>query len=298
MAAVQGYRLFNVVLARKQVLSPSMLCCVFSGDDVCQMKIDAPDQRIKLLFPSLNGTPSALSPEGSWWEQTKSIPEDERPIPRTYTIRRVNAEAGEMEVEFVMHGTEGPASAWAVGAQPGDALQIVAPNREHVENSGAYEWNPSPQVERALVIADETALPAAKSILEQLAQRDNPPQLQVFIEVPKQGDCIDLSHYTFADVHWLPREATGASYGEALLQAVKQHVQLPDYALTCCQEVQEEAEGELLWDRAESNNRFHGWVAAESTSVKHLRRYLIGECDLAKDTISFMAYWSRGRRPV
>ncbi|WP_437612935.1 siderophore-interacting protein [Erwinia sp. V71] len=298
MAAVQSYRLFNVVLARKQVLSPSMLCCVFSGEDVRHMKMDAPDQRIKLLFPSLNGTPSALTPEGSWWEQTKSIPEAERPIVRTYTIRRVNAEAGEMEVEFVMHGTEGPASAWAVGSQPGDVLQIVAPNRDHVEDSGGYEWNPHPQAERALVIADETALPAAKGILEQLAQRDNPPQLQVFLEVPKQGDCLDFSHYTFAEVHWLPRDAAGASYGEALLQAVKQHVQLPDYAVTCCQEVQEEAEDELLWDRAESDNRFHGWVAAESTSVKHLRRYLIGERDLAKDTISFMAYWSRGRRHV
>jgi NADPH-dependent ferric siderophore reductase len=117
----------------------------------------------------------------------------------------------------------------------------------------------------------------------------------VFIEVPKQGDCVDLGQYAFAEVHWLARDLTGAGYGEALLQAVKQHVALPEYALTRSQEVQEEAEGELLWDRAESDNRFHGWVAAESSAVKHLRRYLIGERNLSKETISFMAYWARGR---
>ena len=296
MSAVQSYRLFNVKLARKEVLSPSMLRCVFRGDDVRHMKSDAPDQRIKLLFPSLNGTPSALTPEGSWWEQTKSLPEAIRPIPRTYTLRRVNVEACEMEVEFVMHGTEGPASAWAVGAQPGDELQIVAPNRDYPEDSGGYEWDPHPHAEQGLIIADETAWPAVKGILEQLARRDTPPQIQVFIEVPKQGDCVDLSAYNFAQVHWRARDLTGASHGEALLQAVKQHVKLPEYALTQCQNVKEEAEGELLWDRAQSDNRFHGWVAAESSAVKHLRRYLTGERNLSKETISFMAYWARGRR--
>jgi NADPH-dependent ferric siderophore reductase len=296
MSAVQSYRLFNVVLARKERLSPSMLRCVFRGDEVRHMKIDAPDQRIKLLFPSLNGTPAALTSDGSWWEQTKALPEDRRPVLRTYTLRRVDVEAGEAEVEFVMHGTDGPASAWAMGAQPGDALQIVAPNRDYPEDSGGYEWNPHPEAERGLIIADETALPAVKGILEQLAHRDTPPQIQLFLEVPKQGDCSDLSAWPFAEVHWLARELTGASYGEALLQAVKQHVMLPDYALTRCQEVQEEEEGELLWDRAESDNRFHGWVAAESTTVKHLRRYLIGERNVSKETISFLAYWARGRR--
>jgi len=297
MAGVQGYRLFNVVLARKQVLSPSMLSCVFSGEEVRHMKMDAPDQRIKLLFPSLNGTPAALSAEGSWWDQAKAMDAEVRPIARTYTIRRVNVDAGEMEVEFVMHGTEGPASAWAVAAEPGNKLQIVAPNRDHREDSGGYEWMPHPQAERALVIADETALPAAKGILEQLAQRDMPPQVQVFLEVPQRGDCIDLSQFAFAEIHWLPREESGASYGEALLDAVQRQVKLPEYALTR-QEVREEAEDDLLWDRVVSNDsRFHGWVAAESGSVKHLRRYLIGERGLSQDTISFMAYWSRGRRP-
>lgn len=296
MAAKEGYRLFNVVLARKQVLSPSMLCCVFSGAEVRQMKTDAPDQRIKLLFPSLNGTPSALTGESAWWETITKMPTDSRPIPRTYTLRHLNAEAGEVEVEFVMHGTEGPASAWALSAEPGDALQMIAPNRAHVADSGGYEWHPHPNVERALVVADETAFPAAKAILEQLAEWPHPPQLQLFIEMPERGDCIDLSHYPFAEVHWLPREETGASYGEALLSAVKQHVILPAAALAP-QPLSEVAEEELLWDRADSaDTHFHGWVAAESGSVKQIRRYLAGERGVSRECISFMAYWSRAPR--
>lgn len=294
----QGYRMFNVVLARKRVLSPSMLCCVFSGEEVRQMKADAPDQRIKLLFPSINGTPSALTEDGekTWWEKARAMPQETRPIARTYTIRHVNTEAAEVEVEFVMHGTEGPASAWALNAEPGAALQMVAPNRACSTSSGGYEWDPHPDVERALVIADETALPAAKAILEQLAEQDNPPQLQMFLEVPKRGDCLDLSHYRFADIHWLPREESGASHGEALLGAVQQRVTLPESALVRG-ELREEGEDDLLWDRADSaDRRFHGWVAAESSAVKQLRRYLIGERGLSPECISFMAYWSRGPR--
>lgn len=296
MADVQGYRLFNVVLARKQVLSPSMLRCVFSGDEVRQMKLDAPDQRIKLLFPSINGTPATLTDEGekTWWEKVRAMPQETRPIARTYTLRHLNAGAGEVEVEFVMHGTEGPASAWALNAEPGAPLQLVAPNRACPTSSGGYEWDSHPEVERALVVADETALPAARAILEQLAGWQNPPQLQLFLEMPKRGDCVDLSHYRFAEVHWLPREESGASHGEALLSAVKQQVKLPESALVRG-ELHEEQDGDILWDRADSGDkRFHGWVAAESSAVKQLRRYLIGERGLSPECISFMAYWSRG----
>ena len=63
MAGVQGYRLFNVQLARKSAVSPSLLSLVFTGSDVSYMKCDSPDQRIKLLLPSLDGkTPYAVVP--------------------------------------------------------------------------------------------------------------------------------------------------------------------------------------------------------------------------------------------
>ncbi|MEX3019180.1 siderophore-interacting protein [Kluyvera sp. STS39-E] len=294
MAVVPGYRLFNVQLARKSEVSPSLLSLVFRGEEVAQMKSDSPDQRIKMLFPAEDGTPPSLPVEGEWYPTLLAIAKDKRPIVRTYTLRHVDPQRQEVTVEFVRHGTEGPASAWAIHAKPGDAIQIVAPNAAQTEDSGGYEWTPPTGLRRALIIADETALPAARGILEMLAGQVSPPQVQAFFEVPEQGDCIDLSHLPFATVHWLPRQPVAAAHGECLLDAVKQHARLPES--DSAGSVKEEAEGELLWDKATTDNSdFYGWVAAESTVVKQLRRYLIGEQGVAHDAINFMAYWAKGR---
>ncbi|MBS0847610.1 siderophore-interacting protein [Citrobacter sp. JGM124] len=294
MAGVQGYRLFNVRLARKSVVSPSLLSLVFTGPEVRHMKCDSPDQRIKLLLPSLDGTPSALSNDDQWYDRLQSMDKEKRPILRTYTLRQVDRARQELTVEFVSHGTEGPASAFAVMAEPGAALQIVAPDAEYPEDSGGYEWSPPADLRHGLIVADETALPAARGILELLAKRQNPPQIQAFFEVPEAGDCVDLDAFHFAKIHWLPRAPVAASHGDCLINAVKERIWLPEGLQNNV--LQEEAEGELLWDKATSDNReFYGWVAAESTVVKMLRRYLIGERGVAQETINFMAYWARAR---
>lgn len=294
MAGVPGYRLFNVQLARKSEVSPSLLSLVFTGPDVSYMKCDSPDQRIKLLLPSLDGTPSELSNDGYWYDTLQAMDKDKRPILRTYTLRHVDREKEEFTVEFVSHGTEGPASTFAINAQPGATLQIVAPNAEYEQDSGGYEWTPPADLRHGLIIADETALPAARGILELLAKLPQPPQIQAFLEVPKAEDCVDLSAFSFAEIHWLPRAAVNASYGECLVKAVRERVWLPEGFQH--NTIQEEAEGQLLWDKATSDDReFYGWVAAESTAVKLLRRYLIGERGVQPEAVNFMAYWAKAR---
>lgn len=294
MAGVQGYRLFNVQLARKVTVSPSLLSLVFSGSEVAQMKSDAPDQRIKMLFPSEDGTLPSLPAEGQWYQITQQMPKEKRPIIRTYTLRHVDPVRQEVTVEFVRHGTEGPASAWAINAVPGDAIQIVAPNAAYPEDSGGYEWMPPAGLRNALIVADETALPAARGILEMLACQAQPPKVQAFFEVPEPGDCVDLSAYEFAEINWLPRQTASATHGEGLIRAVKMQATVAESGYD--EALQEEAEGELLWDKATTgSNAFYGWVAAESTVVKLLRRHLIGERGVEPGTINFMAYWAKGR---
>ncbi|MEW6382767.1 MAG: siderophore-interacting protein, partial [Pseudomonadota bacterium] len=51
MAAQQTYRLFEVALKERRVLSPSLDRMVFTGADVARMKTEGPDQRIKVFFP-------------------------------------------------------------------------------------------------------------------------------------------------------------------------------------------------------------------------------------------------------
>lgn len=294
MSGVQGYRLFNVQLARKSVISPSLLSLVFTGPDIRKMKCGSPDQRIKLLLPALDGTPSALQNDAQWYDRLQAMPKEQRPILRTYTLRHVDSEREELTVEFVSHGTEGPASTFAINAEPGATLQVVAPNADYPQDCGGYEWAPPVGLRHGLIIADETALPAARGILELLARQAAPPRIQAFFEVPEAADCVDLSAFHFAQIHWLPRVPVAARHGEGLIQAVKEEVWLPESARH--NEVQEEAEGELLWDKATSDNvAFYGWVAAESTAVKLLRRYLIGERGVTQDAINFMAYWAKAR---
>jgi len=293
MDAIPAYRLFNVTLLRKRWLSPSLVSCLFTGEEVEMMKRDGPDQRIKILFPSLQGSPAALTAHFPWREQLKTLPPQQKPIPRTYTLRAVDAADRLVEVEFVIHGAEGPASAWVISAEPGDALQMVAPNRQHAADSGGYEWRPHAEVARALIVADETALPAVKGILEQVAQLAAPPALQIFQEVPRAEDCVDWRQYAFAEVFWLPRDQIRTAHGAALLQAIKANLAVPDYALRACP-TSLEVEQESLWRSAACNNdRFYGWVAAESSAVRHIRRYLVGERQLASESVSFMAYWCK-----
>ncbi|RPH23667.1 siderophore-interacting protein [Buttiauxella warmboldiae] len=295
MAGVQGYRLFNVKLVNKSPVSPSLLRLVFGGPDVAKMKCDSPDQRIKMLFPSADGSIPALAEQGEWYQLLQALPQEKRPVVRTYTLRHVDRERQQVTVEFVSHGTEGPASAWALHSQPGNKIQIVAPNADYPHDSGGYEWTPPAGLRQGLIIADETALPAARGILERLALQPKPPKIQAFFEVPEQGDCVDLSAFSFAEIHWLARKTLNATHGGCLLRAVRESVRLPETA-GVAEAVNEEAEGELLWDKATTaSNHFYGWVAAESTVVKLLRRYLIGECGVSHDAINFMAYWSKGR---
>ena len=294
MDAIPAYRLFNVTLLRKRWLSSSLVSCLFTGEEVAMMKRDGPDQRIKILFPSLQGIPASLTAHLPWREQLNPLPPAQKPIPRTSTLRAVDAADRLVEVEFVIHGAEGPASAWVISAEPGDALQMVAPNRQHADDSGGYEWRPHAEVARALIVADETALPAVKGILEQVAQLAAPPALQIFQEVPRAEDCVDWRQYAFAEVFWLPRDQTRTAHGAALLQAVKVNLAVPDSALSACP-ASLEVEQESLWRSAAcKDNRFYGWVAAESSAVRHIRRYLVGERQLASESVSFMAYWSKG----
>lgn len=71
MDTIPAYRLFSVTLVRKRWLSPSLVSCLFTGEEVGMMKRDGPDQRIKILFPSLQGVPASLTAHLPWREQLK-----------------------------------------------------------------------------------------------------------------------------------------------------------------------------------------------------------------------------------
>ena len=288
-----GYRVVDLQLKRREMLSPSLLRCVFTGEDIDKIKHEAPDQRIKILLAEHQSC-QKLPVTEDWYGTFLAIPKAERPTMRTYTLRHLDVSQQEMWVDFVLHGDTGPASRWAQRAQVNTSLQIVVPNAEATTTSGGFEWFENPTLQEVLLVADETALPAAMGILEGLARRSNPPRVQAFLHVPLAADSQPID-YDFAKIHWSSTECDGDAQ-QALLQAVRSCLTLPDYARSADQSLEEKSLSEdILWERAEPCERFRAWVAAESSVVRTLRRYLIQECMLTRETATFMAYWSQGK---
>jgi len=289
MAAQQTYRLFEVALKERRVLSPSLHRLVFTGADVARMKTEGPDQRIKVFFP-LPGQDAPEVPSGEdWYARYRALADDQRPPMRTYTLRQLRAAQGEVDVDFVLHGETGPASRWAVHAQPGDRVVLLAPDA-----SEGWEWKPPAGVGQVLLVADETALPAVAGILEELAAQVDPPRVLALLEVAGEGGAIALKAPPSAELVWLPRGQ--AAYGQALVEAVQARLAAsPVVAGDALDEI--DVDAQILWEQSDAGvaGPFYAWVAGEAGAVMAIRRQLVRDCGLDRRALTFMGYWRQGR---
>ncbi|MDU9405098.1 siderophore-interacting protein [Pseudomonas sp. zfem004] len=292
-----AYRIFDIELKAIVALSPSLCRFVFSGPDVAQMTTLAPDQRIKLFFPTPAGAAPNLPKDGQWQQARRHLAPQDTPPMRTYTIRALRRETCEVDVDFVLHGVNGPASAWATTASIGDRLQMVAPNLAYAGDPGGYEWKPPHNARHILLVGDETALPAIAGILEQLA--DTAPELAVeaFIEVPLEDDCLPLRHSPATRLHWLPRDLLRSEHGQAMRHAVQELASLPAARSTVSGTLEDvDIDTQLLWELASGeSNGFHAWIAGESGAVMDIRRHLIKTRGLPRESLTLMGYWRAGR---
>lgn len=294
MAAQQTYRLFEVALKERRVLSPSLHRLVFTGADVARMKTEGPDQRIKVFFP-LPGQYAPEVPSGEdWYARYRALADDQRPPMRTYTLRQLRAAQGEVDVDFVLHGETGPASRWAVHAQPGDRVVLLAPDADCAESSEGWEWKPPAGVGQVLLVADETALPAVAGILEELAAQVDPPRVLALLEVAGEGGAIALKATPSAELVWLPRGQ--AAYGQALVEAVQARLAAsPVVAGDALDEI--DVDAQILWEQSDAGvaGPFYAWVAGEAGAVMAIRRHLVRDCGLDRRALTFMGYWRQGR---
>ncbi|MFG6666131.1 siderophore-interacting protein [Halomonas sp. HNIBRBA4712] len=306
MAGKQAYQLFDITLARRTQVSPSLVRFTFTGPDVRQMASYAPDQRIKLFFaqPGADLTPLfEYPPSQDWYSAYQALPDAIRPFMRTYTIRALRPALGEVDIEFVLHGDTGPASRWAMNARPGDTLAMVAPRAGAPGPHLGFEWKPPKGVRRILLMADETAVPAAVGILEELRGHTAPPRIEAFFEVPCEDDAQPL-----ADTAWLARSTLPArEHGERLLEAVRgidlaREIEIlggkPGRALENESGISEAEESDApFWEPAcaDDGEPFYAWIAAETRVARKLRRYLVNECGVPKRCVASMGYWRQGQ---
>lgn len=300
MSSASAYRLFDVRVRARIALTPSLLRIVFAAPALAQMRSHGPDQRIKLFFPMADGAPPALIDGPDWYAAYRAIPEALRPPMRTYTIRALRPALGELDVDFVLHGDAGPASRWAARAQPGDRLQIWGPAVGGDASGGGCEWHPPASARHVLIVADETALPAAAAILERVAALANPPRVSALIEIPLAADAAypALHPGALRDVQWLPRAGSHDGHGEQLLQALREcDLGGAGHGDGARQEpATVDVDRDILWEQAAADGGgFYAWIAGEAGAVLRIRRHLLGERGIDKRAITFMGYWRQGR---
>lgn len=291
-------------------ISPSFVRIELSGPGLaeCGTSGSLYDQRMKIVFPNAAGNlPSFADMDESWWETWTRIPEEERGSIRTYTIRDLaRSGAGtRIVVDIVVHDPgvhSGPGNDWALRAQPGDRLIVIAPRLGH--EFGGIEWSPG-TASRLLLAGDETAVPAIRGIL-----RDLPGDAvgAAFVEVPTAEDIQrDVVAPAGVDVTWLPRgdAPRGASLHAAVIAwltgSAESAPQVSDDEIdpdlwetpVYSSSGEEVADTTLVPDDT-PHAGLYAWIAGESKVVTGLRRQLVNELGIDRGQVAFMGYWREG----
>lgn len=174
---------------------------------------------------------------------------------RDYTPLAYRPESLEVDIDFLLHGDGGPAASWAARASVGDPIGMAGPGRSV----------PAPQgVTNAVLVADETALPAAKRWLEAL--QEVPVTALLSVADPT------LESY-FADLG-LPET---------------ENRQYMWFTGPGREEAREKALRALAFDAGS-----FVYMAGEATTLIPLRRYLRRDLGLAKEQVQAEGFWKKG----
>lgn len=289
-----AWRFFPVTVAAVRRLSPSFVRVTFTGECLTSFADNGYDQRIKLCLPVPAHGFDFLPTDEDWWSRWRALPDDRRNPIRTYTAAAVRADAGEVDVDLVLHGDGGPASQWALVAEAGDPLVLLGPNAEHDGDHGGLEFRP-PAGARLLIAGDETAVPAVAAILARLP---HDARGDVVLEVPDQGDVLALPAPDGMRVSWVCRDG-GHDYGARLVAAVRHVVAghrtpVPAGVRAVVDEL--DPDGDIWEVPAEGGEGDrYAWLAGESAAITTLRRHLVKELGWDRRSVAFMGYWKNGR---
>jgi NADPH-dependent ferric siderophore reductase len=185
-----------LAVRHREWLSPHTVRITAAGPGFEALRMnDFTDKYAKILFvdPSLG-----LTPPYDLAALRESLPSDQQPVTRTYTLRRADAERQELTIDFVVHGDKGIAAPWAAHAEPGDLLTMSGAG-------GAYR--PDPDCDWHLFVGDESALPAICSALEAL-----PADARglAYLETSDPGEYLDATPPGGVQVSWLHRPEPGS----------------------------------------------------------------------------------------
>lgn len=236
-------------------VTPGTARVTLAGPDLAGFRTDSPDDHVRLYFPLRPGEEPLLPEVGS--DGVLDPPTDRpQPVYRDYTVRAYRPEAGELDVDLVLH-EGGHGSAWAAQAAPGQRIGVVGPRgTRHV--SRTFDWY--------LLVGDETALPAIGRWVEELPAGT---RMQVVAEVAGPQEEQQWESAADVDVLWCHRAGAPAGCAPNLLADALRGIELPAGEGYC-------------------------WAAGEATALKPVRRYLRRERGLPAAHVDVDGYWRRG----
>lgn len=244
-----GIRELEVV--RSEMVGTGLLRLTLGGPELAGFESHAPDEHVRLVYPDADGTLRLPERDGFSLKWPRPLP-----ISREYTVRRYDAEAGELDLDFALH-EGGYASDWAQAATVGTRVHVAGP-----PGGVVVPWT----YDRYLLAGDITALPAIARWLEMMPAA---AAGWVFVEITDPSQEIELTVPEGVEVRWLHRGDVPAGHSDLLEQAVRT-VTVP--------------EGE----------RLYAWISGEATSLKPIRRFVRDELGLRSGDHLITGYWKRG----
>ncbi|WP_416191980.1 siderophore-interacting protein [Neisseria sp. CCUG12390] len=160
-----------VQVASWQDVSPHLRRIVFHSEELADYPYTFNGAPLKIFLPADGQTVPdfpEMTPAGPKWAE--GVP---RPFVRTYTVRDFDRRTNTLTIDFVLHGDNGPASAFAGHVQTGQTIGVSAPRGRDEMLKPAAEY---------LFVGDLTALPAIESMLLDM---DDGARGHVFVLLPE-----------------------------------------------------------------------------------------------------------------
>ncbi len=235
-----------LTVERVKYITPNMIRVTFAGDILNGIPMDCAGANRKIMLPAEDQDRETFC---------RQLDEGPRPVTRTYTVRSIRSNPLEMDIDFVAHGENGPASKWAMNAKPGDFCGFAGPGPAKVTEFYA-DWY--------LVAADMSALPVALATLE--AMPADAKGVALF-EILSEEDRQEIKVPVGIEVRWL---VTPDPYTPSQKQLEHvQHLNWPEGTVQTC-------------------------IAGESSVIRALRDYVNNDKGIERQHTYISGYWKIG----
>ncbi|MEM9431166.1 MAG: siderophore-interacting protein [Pseudomonadota bacterium] len=238
-------RLLSVVRANR--ITPNMIRVTLTSPELADVPDTCAGAHCKIMIPTPGETRSSFA--------ARLAGEGHAPVRRTYTVRHARPAECEIDIDFVAHGDEGPASAWAERAASGDLLGFAGPADPKLTQFDA-DWY--------LIAADMSALPVAAASLEALPREARGVAL---FEITEEAD----------------RQPIDAPAGVEQIWMVHADPHVPSTA-------QEDYLRDIAWPEG----RVRTMIAGETGVVRALRHLARAERGVDRKAAYASGYWRIG----